>query len=170
MCERPRRKPCWRPPLRTVPARALAANNEWSRSNTAPELQLNRKSATVAQPAPSRSSSRTRELPLCPSKLVTAAAPTAKKTAPSAPIPPPAATKALATVNNSHRAKATTPFSVELARGRGNLHRVQPAHSNAFDIHVVDLDERSPSSTAFDKDNMSDVSSTLSMSPKRPNP
>ncbi|XP_023159908.2 transient-receptor-potential-like protein isoform X1 [Drosophila hydei] len=170
VCERPRRKPCWRPPLRTVPARALAANNEWSRSNTAPELQLNRKSATVAQPAPSRSSSRTRELPLCPSKLVTAAAPTAKKTAPSAPIPPPAATKALATVNNSHRAKATTPFSVELARGRGNLHRVQPAHSNAFDIHVVDLDERSPSSTAFDKDNMSDVSSTLSMSPKRPNP
>lgn len=174
----PRRsiKPCWRPPLSAVPARAMAASNDWSRSHTAPELQLNQRSAPLSQPqpklqpAPSRVGNRTRELPLCPSKLVTAAAPTAKKTAPSAPHAPPPAAKAPATVNSSNRARATMPFSVELRLGRGSVHRVQPSHSNAFDIHVVDLDERSPSRTALDKDNMSDVSSVRSMSPKRPNP
>lgn len=169
-------KPCWRPPLSTVSTRAMGASNDWSRSYTAPELQLNRKSAPQPQPqqqpqpTPSRVANRTRELPLCPSKLVTASAPTAKKTAPSAPHAPAPAAKAPATVNSGNRARATMPFSVELGLGRGSLHRVQPSHSNAFDIHVVDLDERNPSSTALDKDNMSDVSSVLSMSPKRPNP
>lgn len=157
ICERPRVKPQWRPPPRkTVPGRAMAANNEWSRSNTAPELQPPRKSSPPPRPV----YGRTRELPLCPSKLVTSAAAAAtttiKKMAPVAP----AATATTKPANVNH----TTPFSVEL--GLAGRCGVPLGSSRAFDIHIVDLDEKSGQRT--DKDNISDVSSILSMSPKGP--
>ncbi|KAH8299649.1 hypothetical protein KR044_004292 [Drosophila immigrans] len=170
VCEKPRIKPHWRPPLKSVPARAMAANNEWSRSNTAPELQLVRKLTPVKAAASRPANSRTRELPLCPSKLVTATATSTRKTAPVAPQPPPV--MAYGYANNKN--PTTTPFSVELALARRQgavnaSHGVPTGNSNAFDIHVVDLDERNQSGQPLDRDNISDVSSILSMSPKRPN-
>jgi len=163
MCEKPRIKPQWKPPLKSVPGRAMAANNEWSRSNTAPELQLARKFTPAPRATNCGNNSRTRELPLCPSKLVTAAAPTIKKTAPVVPQPPPPAV----TYNPSRKKSTTTPFSVEHTLAR--RHGMSTGNSKAFDIHVVDLDESNQSGRPIDKDNMSDVSSILSMSPKRPN-
>lgn len=160
ICERPRIKPHWRPPLKSVPGRAMAANNEWSRSNTAPELQLPRKSSPPPRPVYGRA----RELPLCPSKLVTsAAAANAKKMAPVAPAVPTTATKPEASRANVNH---STPFSVELALA-GRRAGVPLGSSKAFDIHIVDLDE-SGQSGQTDKDNVSDVSSILSMSPKGP--
>ncbi|KAH8384760.1 hypothetical protein KR093_007794, partial [Drosophila rubida] len=144
----------WRPPsLKTVPGRALAASGEWSRSNTAPELQVARKLTPAPRPA---ANNRSRELPLCASKLANG------KTAPLAPQPP-------AMAYNASKKPSTTPFSVELElarrQGAGNGTCGMPAGSSAaFDIHVVDLDERSQN-----RDNVSDVSSIVSMSPKRPN-
>ncbi|XP_017839317.2 transient-receptor-potential-like protein isoform X2 [Drosophila busckii] len=157
-CERPRNKPCWRPPLKSVPARALADDIEWYHSNTrsAPELQT----STV---------SRSRELNLCPSKLVTSTA-GSKKAAPLAPTP---AAKSAAATNKCK----TTPFSVELALAtrRGNSsYGVPSGNSTSFDMQVVDLNERGQRGgggggvAAADKDNISDVSSIVSMSPKRP--
>ncbi|XP_068145669.1 transient-receptor-potential-like protein isoform X1 [Drosophila tropicalis] len=178
-CERPRKRPIWRPPLKSVPARALAAQN--ARSHTAPELNLARKSSPAppmptskapssTSPSPSSAkissaigNTRARELPLCPSKLAaTATAPISlRKAAPNAP--------ATASITGNKQSHSSTPFSVELARSHG----VSSANSNSFDIQVVDLDlektqnRERKNSTAKD-DNISDISSVVSMSPKRP--
>ncbi|SPP74037.1 transient-receptor-potential-like protein isoform X4 [Drosophila guanche] len=155
--ERPRIKPMWRPPLKSVSARAMAANN--GRSHTAPELKISRKSlpptaaakSTATAPTPSSvsqlPSSRSRELPLCPSKLVTAA-PALKKTAPI-----------------TSATSLRTPFSVE-PKGRGHISDgVSAGNANSFNIHVVDLDE---SRRRVGGDNGSDISSIASTSPQRP--
>ncbi|BFG05181.1 transient-receptor-potential-like protein [Drosophila madeirensis] len=155
--ERPRTKPMWRPPLKSVSARAMAANN--GRSHTAPELKISRKSlpppaaakTTATAPTPSSvsqlASSRSRELPLCPSKLATAA-PALKKSAPIA-----------------SGTSSRTSFSVEL-KGRGHISDgVSAGNANSFDIHVVDLDE---SRRRVGEDNCSDISSIASTSPQRP--
>ncbi|XP_043661691.1 transient-receptor-potential-like protein [Drosophila teissieri] len=163
--EKSKIKAAWRPPLRTVPARAMAANNV--RSLTAPELKISRKSSPAPTPSPTPGVSHTalsqfrnRELPLCPSKLIANSAPAAstappKKSAPSAPAdaPPP-----------TYKPTAHAPFSVE-GRNRGNTRTsdgVRPDNSN-FDIHVVDLDEKGGH---LGRDNASDISSIASTSPK----
>ncbi|KAH8336809.1 hypothetical protein KR059_003944, partial [Drosophila kikkawai] len=169
--ERPRNKPTWRPPLRTVPARAMAANN--TRSLTAPELKfVSRKASPAPTPGASPKQNRvsqlarSRELPLCPSKLIatsgagpstssaaSAAAPQPKKAAPTGPsaAPPPV-------YKPSSR---PAPFSVE-SRLRGNG---VPTGNSGYDIHVVDLNEKAAAGT---KDNVSDISSIASTSPQRP--
>ncbi|XP_039490098.1 transient-receptor-potential-like protein isoform X2 [Drosophila santomea] len=162
--EKSKIKTTWRPPLRTVPARAMAANNV--RSLTAPELKISRKSSPAPTPSPTPGVSHTalsqfrnRELPLCPSKLIANSAPAAstappKKSAPSAPAaaPPP-------TYKPTH-----APFSVE-GRNGGTTRTsdgVRPDNSN-FDIHVVDLDEKG---RHLGGDNASDTSSIASRSPQ----
>jgi len=144
----------------------MAANN--TRSMTAPELKIGRKSSPAPTPGPTPGHTavnqlRNRELALCPSKLIanstsgTSIAPP-KKSAPSAPAgapPPPPTYK-----------KANPPFSVE-GRIRRNTHTsdgVPTGHSN-FDIHVVDLDEKG---AHLARDNVSDISSIASTSPQRP--
>nr|XP_016929688.1 transient-receptor-potential-like protein [Drosophila suzukii]XP_016929689.1 transient-receptor-potential-like protein [Drosophila suzukii]XP_016929690.1 transient-receptor-potential-like protein [Drosophila suzukii] len=163
--ERPKVKPIWRPPLKSVPARAMAANN--TRSMTAPELKIGRKSSPAPTPGPTPGHTavnqlRSRELALCPSKLIanstsgTSIAPP-KKSAPSAPAaaPPPPTYK-----------KANPPFSVE-GRIRRNTHTSDgvPTGNSSFDIHVVDLDEKG---AHLARDNVSDISSIASTSPQRP--
>ncbi|KAH8270758.1 hypothetical protein KR018_000206 [Drosophila ironensis] len=167
--ETPKIKPAWRPPIKSVPARAMALNN--GRSLTAPELKISRKSSPAPTPGPTPGTSTTqltrqRELPLCPSKLVTSSsrgepASTKKSTAPPAPAPAPPAYK------SSH-----TPFSVE-QRLRGHnrtSHGGVPSGNSNFDIHVVDLDEKAAAGRAgsLAKDNVSDISSIASTSPQRP--
>ncbi|KAH8324719.1 hypothetical protein KR074_010266 [Drosophila pseudoananassae] len=162
--ETPKIKTIWRPPIKSVPARAMALNN--GRSLTAPELKVSRKASPAPTPGPTPGSSisqlaRQRELPLCASKLVTDSTPAPasnpvplKKAAPLAPAPPP--------YKSSH-----TPFSVE-GRVQGNSrtsHGVPSGHSN-FDIHVVDLDETTARGSLA-KDNVSDISSIASTSPQR---
>lgn len=83
--------------------------------------------------------------------------------APVAPAAPTTATKPEASRANVNH---STPFSVELALA-GRRAGVPLGSSKAFDIHIVDLDE-SGQSGQTDKDNVSDVSSILSMSPKGP--
>ncbi|KRJ98521.1 transient-receptor-potential-like protein isoform X1 [Drosophila yakuba] len=163
--EKSKIKTTWRPPLRTVPARAMAANNV--RSLTAPELKISRKSSPAPTPSPTPGVSHTalsqfrnRELPLCPSKLIANSAPSAstappKKSAPSAPAatPPP-----------TYKPTTHAPFTVE-GRNRGNTRTsdgVRPDNSN-FDIHVVDLDEKGGH---LGGDNASDISSIASRSPQ----
>lgn len=169
--ETPKIKPIWRPPLRTVPARAMAANN--TRSLTAPELKIVSRKASPA-PTPGGSPrqqqvsqlARSRELPLCPSKLIatsgTAGAGPSTSTATAHPkkAAPTAPSGALPPIYKP--SSKPIPFSVE--RGlRGTPHGV-PAGNSSFDIHVVDLDEKS----AAGKDNVSDISSIASSSPQRP--
>ncbi|XP_017120408.1 transient-receptor-potential-like protein isoform X2 [Drosophila elegans] len=134
--ERPKGKPVWRPPLKSVPARAMAANNV--RSLTAPELKIGRKSSPA--PTPGHSALRSRELQLCPSKLITAPP---KKSAPSVPVAAPPPTFKGAT----HKTFIRSSDGV-------------PTGSSNFDIHVVDLDEKRG-------DNASDISSIASTSPQR---
>ncbi|XP_052842896.1 transient-receptor-potential-like protein [Drosophila gunungcola] len=138
--ERPKVKPVWRPPLKSVPARAMAANNV--RSLTAPELKIGRKSSLALTPVgtPGHSALRSRELQLCPSKLITAPP---KKSAPSAPVAAPAST---------FKGSTQKPF----IRSSDGV----PTGSSNFDIHVVDLDEKRG-------DNVSDISSIASTSPQR---
>ncbi|XP_022229777.2 transient-receptor-potential-like protein isoform X1 [Drosophila obscura] len=158
--ERLRIKSIWRPPLKSVTARAMAANH--GRSHTAPELKISRKSLPAPPPAPATApataptssgisrlaSNRSRELPLCPSKLVTAAPAVQKSQAPTASA-----------------TSSRTPFSVE-RKGPGHSSDGMPAgNPNSFDIHVVDLDERS---RRVGGDNCSDISSIASTSPQRP--
>lgn len=161
--EKPKIRPIWRPPLKTVPARAMAANN--TRSLTAPELKISRKSSPAPTPTPTPGVSHTalsqfqnRELPLCPSKLIANSAPSAptappKKSAPTAPTP-------------TYKPTTHAPFSVE-GGNRGNTRAsdgVRSDNSN-FDIHVVDLDEKGGH---LGRDNVSDISSIASTSPQRP--
>ncbi|XP_016974030.1 transient-receptor-potential-like protein isoform X3 [Drosophila rhopaloa] len=156
--ERPKVKPIWRPPIKSVPARAMAANNV--RSLTAPELKIGRKSspAPTPGPTPGRSALRNRELQLCPSKLIanstTASAPP-KKSAPLAPVvAPPSTFKGTSTTR--------TPFSVESSNRTSDG---VPSGNSSFDIHVVDLDEKRGQVA---RDNVSDISSIASTSPQRP--
>lgn len=87
-----------------------------------------------------------------------------------APVAPAAPTTAVTTTTTKKpeagraNVNRTTPFSVELALA-GRRAGVPLGSSKAFDIHIVDLDE-SGQRGQTDKDNVSDVSSILSMSPK----
>ncbi|KAH8401599.1 hypothetical protein KR009_006741 [Drosophila setifemur] len=180
--ESPRVKPTWRPPLKSVHARAMAMNN--GRSLTAPELKISRKSSPAPTPGPTPKSSnsqlaRARELPLCASKLVakstegpTSIAPVnTPANVPPAPhsakkSEPPAPGTASLPGNKLTYKPNHMPFSVE-SRIRGNArtsHGV-PSGNSGFDIHVVDLDEMAAGSVG--RDNVSEISSIASTSPQR---
>ncbi|XP_033153959.1 transient-receptor-potential-like protein isoform X2 [Drosophila mauritiana] len=161
--EKPKIRTTWRPPLKTVSSRAMAANN--TRSLTAPELKISRKSSPAPTPTPTPGVSHTalsqfrnRELPLCPSKLIANSAPAAptappKKSAPTAAPP-------------SYKPTTHAPISMEGGK-RGNTRTSDGVRSDKsnFDIHVVDLDEKGGH---LGRDNVSDISSIASTSPQRP--
>ncbi|XP_030388495.1 transient-receptor-potential-like protein [Scaptodrosophila lebanonensis] len=164
-------RPIWRPPLRAAPF--LASSN--ARSLTAPELRLTKRrpgSATTtnrdyAKPtgAPAREPNcKARELPLCPGKLQQQCAGSNKPCAPpkkSAPTPPPINAPMLPT----HAPLAVEEGSAGSVRLEGNNSICVPlGNSNSFDIHVVDLDESSPSVA---NDNQSDASSITTIDTSR---